>query len=141
MLRFYTMTKTEKTIFHAIGKISFDKMMFIKSLISLTLFISLLHFNTKGQGISFATSLQEVYNNSNILQISKQKSEVANSVKKGINSAWLPSVNVLGGYTWMSNDINVSQQYKSLLTPFDEYFDKNVISQGIGSLIYNFFLL
>ncbi len=138
MLRFYTMTKTEKTIFHAIGKISFDKMMFTKSLISLMLFISLLHFNTKGQGISFATSLQEVYNNSNILQISKQKSEVANSVKKGINSAWLPSVNVLGGYTWMSNDINVSQQYKSLLTPFDEYFDRNVISQGIGSLIYNF---
>ena len=93
---------------------------------------------TKSQGISFATSLQEVYTNSNMLKISEKEAENYELVKKSINSSWMPSITLLGGYTWMSNEISVSQEYKSLLTPFNEYFDKNIITQEIGNLIYNF---
>lgn len=142
MFQFYNMIKSKKSTFRAIDKRYFRnfvcKNIIRKSLICLTFFIYHSHINGQGQGISFSASLQEVYDNSNILQISEKKTEIINSLKDGINSAWWPSINILGGYTWMSNDINVSQQYKTLLAPFDEYFDRNIISQEIGKLIYNF---
>lgn len=94
--------------------------------------------HTQGQGITFAESLQQVYDSSNVLHMAEQRKAVAHTMRQSINATWYPSITAMGTYTWMSDRIEVSSEYSSLLQPFDSYFNKNIITQEIGRIIYNF---
>lgn len=94
--------------------------------------------HTIAQNISFSASLQTIYNNSNVLELSEKQYELTKSMHKYTNSLWFPRLTALGSYTLMSNDISVTQEYSSLLSPFDSYFQTNFITQEIGKIIYNF---
>ena len=90
------------------------------------------------QDISFAESLNQVYTNSDVLRIAENERAKAKSIHQSLNSSWFPTIATTGSYTWMSDKIEVTQEYKSLLEPFDNYFNKNIITQTIGNAIYNF---
>lgn len=90
------------------------------------------------QDISFSESLNQVYTNSNVLRIAENERTKAKSIHQSLNSSWFPTIATTGSYTWMSDKIEVTQEYKSLLEPFDNYFNKNIITQTIGNAIYNF---
>ena len=91
-----------------------------------------------GQDMSFAESLNQVYTNSDVLRIAENERAKAKSIHQSLNSSWFPTIAATGSYTWMSDKIEVTQEYKSLLEPFDSYFNKNIITQTIGNAIYNF---
>lgn len=91
-----------------------------------------------GQDISFAESLNQVYTNSDVLRIAENERAKAKSIHQSLNSSWFPTIAATGSYTWMSDKIEVTQEYKSLLEPFDSYFNKNIITQTIGNAVYNF---
>jgi len=88
--------------------------------------------------MSFAESLNQVYTNSDVLRIAENERAKAKSIHQSLNSSWFPTIAATGSYTWMSDKIEVTQEYKSLLEPFDSYFNKNIITQTIGNAIYNF---
>ena len=93
---------------------------------------------SSGQDISFSESLNKVYTNSDVLRIAENERAKAKSIHQSLNSSWFPTIAATGSYTWMSDKIEVTQEYKSLLEPFDSYFNKNIITQTIGNTIHNF---
>ena len=70
--------------------------------------------------------------------MAEQRKIAAHTMRQSINAAWYPSLTAMGSYTWMSDKIEVSSEYSSLLEPFNSYFNKNIITQEIGRIIYNF---
>ncbi len=94
--------------------------------------------SSNSQDVSFSESLNQVYANSNVLRIAENERAKAKAIHQSINSSWFPTIAATGSYTWMSDDIEVTEEYRSLLEPFDGYFNKNIITQAIGNAIYNF---
>lgn len=94
--------------------------------------------NVHSQGITFSESMARVYDASQSILIAEKQSERASVLRKEINAMWYPTLTATGSYTYMSNDIEVRQEYTSLLTPFNSFFDKNFITQELGNIIYNF---
>ena len=62
-----------------------------------------------------------------------------------INASWLPTITMTADYTLMSNKISVSQEYATLLKPFQEKYANeplipeilNYISNGLGDLSFD----
>ena len=99
----------------------------------------------RNNGIDFRTAADMMFVNNATIKAAEKSTLLAKRQSQLINASWLPTITMTADYTLMSNKISVSQEYASLLEPFQEkYADVplvpdiiNYISNGLGDLAFD----
>ncbi len=89
----------------------------------------------QSQGITFESSLRLLYENSEALHASEKRVALSHAERQQINSSWFPMVVATGGYTFMSNDIGVTQDYGGAIKPLQEHFASDPILNAAFSFL------
>ena len=95
--------------------------------------------------IDFRTAVDMMFENNATIKAAEKSTLLAKRQSQLINASWLPTITMTADYTMMSNKISVSQEYASLLKPFQEKYANeplipdilNYISNGLGDLSFN----
>ena len=95
--------------------------------------------------IDFRSAANMMFENNATIKAAEKSTLLAKRQSQLINASWLPTITMTADYTLMSNKISVSQEYASLLEPFQEkYADEplipeilNYISNGLGDLSFD----
>ena len=98
-----------------------------------------------GNVIDFRTAVDMILENNATIRAAEKSTLLAKRQSQLINASWLPTITMTADYTLMSNKISVSQEYATLLKPFQEkYADEplipeilNYISNGLGDLSFD----
>ena len=94
--------------------------------------------------IDFRTAVDMMLENNATIRAAEKSTLLAKRQSQLINASWLPTITMTADYTMMSNKIGVSQEYASLLEPFQEKYANtplvpeilNYISNGLGDLSF-----
>ena len=94
--------------------------------------------------IDFRTAADMMFENNSTIKAAEKNILLAKRQSQLINASWLPTITMTADYTMMSNGIGVSQEYASLLEPFQEKYANtplvpeilNYISNGLGDLSF-----
>ena len=94
--------------------------------------------------IDFRTAADMMFENNSTIKAAEKNILLAKRQSQLINASWLPTISMTADYTMMSNKIGVSQEYASLLEPFQEKYANtplvpeilNYISNGLGDLSF-----
>ena len=94
--------------------------------------------------IDFRTAVDMMLENNATIKAAEKSTLLAKRQSQLINASWLPTITMTADYTMMSNKIGVSQEYASLLEPFQEKYANtplvpeilNYISNGLGDLSF-----
>ena len=86
-----------------------------------------------------------MFENNATIKAAEKNTLLAKRQSQLINASWLPTVTMTADYTLMSNEISVSQEYASLLKPFQEQYANeplipdilNYISSSLGDLSFD----
>ena len=86
-----------------------------------------------------------MFENNATIKAAEKNTHFAKRQSQLINASWLPTVTMTADYTMMSNNISVSQEYASLLKPFQEKYANellipdilNYISDELGNLSFD----
>ena len=86
-----------------------------------------------------------MFENNATIKAAEKSTLLAKRQSQLINANWLPTITMTADYTMMSNKISVSQEYASLLKPFQEKYANeplipdilNYISNGLGDLSFD----
>ena len=95
--------------------------------------------------LDFRSAANMMFENNATIKAAEKSTLLAKRQSQLINASWLPTITMTADYTMMSNKISVSQEYASLLEPFQEkYADVplvpdiiNYISNGLGDLAFD----
>ena len=95
--------------------------------------------------LDFRSAANMMFENNATIKAAEKSTLLAKRQSQLINASWLPTITMTADYTMMSNKISVSQEYASLLKPFqEEYADEplipeilNYISNGLGDLSFD----
>ena len=110
--------------------------------ISLTFLLTL---ESRAQMLDFRSAANMMFENNATIKAAEKSTLLAKRQSQLINASWLPTITMTADYTMMSNKISVSQEYATLLKPFQEkYADEplipeilNYISNGLGDLSFD----
>lgn len=61
-----------------------------------------------------------MHDNNPALKLARGEQEVAHNQRKALLSSWFPTLNVTGGYAWMSNPVEVRQSLSRVTEPLQE---------------------
>ena len=86
-----------------------------------------------------------MFENNATIKAAEKSTLLAKRQSQLINASWLPTITMTADYTLMSNKISVSQEYATLLKPFQEEYANeplipeilNYISNGLGDLSFD----
>ena len=95
--------------------------------------------------IDFRTAVDMMFENNATIKAAEKSTLLAKRQSQLINASWLPTITMTADYTMMSNKISVSQEYATLLKPFQEKYANeplipeilNYISNGLGDLSFD----
>ena len=95
--------------------------------------------------IDFRTAANMMFENNATIKAAEKSTLLAKRQSQLINASWLPTITMTADYTMMSNKISVSQEYATLLKPFQEKYANeplipeilNYISNGLGDLSFD----
>ena len=95
--------------------------------------------------LDFRSAANMMFENNATIKAAEKSTLLAKRQSQLINASWLPTITMTADYTLMSNKISVSQEYASLLEPFQEKYAKtplvpeilNYISNGLGDLAFD----
>ena len=95
--------------------------------------------------IDFRTAADMMFENNATIKAAEKSTLLAKRQSQLINASWLPTITMTADYTMMSNKISVSQEYATLLKPFQEKYANeplipeilNYISNGLGDLSFD----
>ena len=110
--------------------------------ISLTFLLTL---ESRAQMLDFRSAANMMFENNATIKAAEKNTHFAKRQSQLINASWLPTVTMTADYTMMSNNISVSQEYASLLKPFQEKYANellipdilNYISDELGNLSFD----
>ena len=110
--------------------------------ISLTFLLTL---ESRAQMLDFRSAANMMFENNATIKAAEKSTLLAKRQSQLINANWLPTITMTADYTLMSNKISVTQEYATLLKPFQEkYADEplipeilNYISNGLGDLSFD----
>ena len=110
--------------------------------ISLTFLLTL---ESRAQMLDFRSAANMMFENNATIKAAEKSTLLAKRQSQLINASWLPTITMTADYTLMSNKISVSQEYASLLEPFQEKYANeplipeilNYISNGLGDLSFD----
>ena len=100
--------------------------------------------SVSSNAIDFRTAVDMMLENNATIKAAEKSTLLAKRQSQLINASWLPTITMTADYTMMSNGIGVSQEYASLLEPFQEKYANtplvpeilNYISNGLGDLSF-----
>ena len=95
--------------------------------------------------LDFRSAADMMFENNATIKAAEKNTLLAKRQSQLINASWLPTVTMTADYTLMSNEISVSQEYASLLKPFQEQYANeplipdilNYISSSLGDLSFD----
>ena len=95
--------------------------------------------------LDFRSAADMMFENNATIKAAEKNTLLAKRQSQLINASWLPTVTMTADYTLMSNEISVSQEYASLLQPFQEQYANeplipdilNYISSSLGDLSFD----
>ena len=95
--------------------------------------------------IDFRSAANMMFENNATIKAAEKSTLLAKRQSQLINANWLPTITMTADYTMMSNKISVSQEYATLLKPFQEKYANvplipeilNYISNGLGDLSFD----
>ena len=95
--------------------------------------------------LDFRSAANMMFENNATIKAAEKSTLLAKRQSQLINASWLPTITMTADYTLMSNKISVSQEYASLLEPFQEKYANeplipeilNYISNGLGDLSFD----
>ena len=95
--------------------------------------------------LDFRSAADMMFENNATIKAAEKNTLLAKRQSQLINASWLPTVTMTADYTMMSNEISVSQEYASLLKPFQEQYANeplipdilNYISSSLGDLSFD----
>ena len=95
--------------------------------------------------LDFRSAANMMFENNTTIKAAEKSTLLAKRQSQLINASWLPTITMTADYTMMSNKISVSQEYASLLKPFQEKYANeplipeilNYISNGLGDLSFD----
>ncbi len=95
--------------------------------------------------LDFRSATNMMFENNATIKAAEKSTLLAKRQSQLINASWLPTITMTADYTLMSNKISVSQEYASLLEPFQEKYAEtplvpeilNYISNGLGDLAFD----
>ena len=95
--------------------------------------------------LDFRSAANMMFENNATIKAAEKSTLLAKRQSQLINASWLPTITMTADYTLMSNKISVSQEYASLLEPFQEKYAEtplvpeilNYISNGLGDLAFD----
>ena len=110
--------------------------------ISLTFLLTL---ESRAQMLDFRSAANMMFENNATIKAAEKSTLRAKRQSQLINASWLPTITMTADYTLMSNKISVSQEYATLLKPFQEKYANeplipeilNYISNGLGNLSFD----
>ena len=95
--------------------------------------------------LDFRSAANMMFENNATIKAAEKSTLLAKRQSQLINASWIPTITMTADYTMMSNKISVSQEYASLLEPFQEKYANeplipeilNYISNGLGDLSFD----
>ena len=95
--------------------------------------------------LDFRSAANMMFENNATIKAAEKSTLLAKRQSQLINASWLPTITMTADYTMMSNKISVSQEYASLLKPFQEEYANeplipdilNYISNELGDLSFD----
>ena len=95
--------------------------------------------------LDFRSAADMMFENNATIKAAEKNTLLAKRQSQLINASWLPTITMTADYTMMSNKISVSQEYATLLKPFQEKYANeplipeilNYISNGLGDLSFD----
>ena len=95
--------------------------------------------------IDFRSATNMMFENNATIKAAEKSTLLAKRQSQLINASWLPTITMTADYTMMSNKISVSQEYATLLKPFQEKYANeplipeilNYISNELGDLSFD----
>ncbi len=87
--------------------------------------------------IDFRTAANMMFENNSTIKAAEKSTQLTKRQSQLINASWLPTITMTADYTLMSNKIGISQEYASLLKPFQEQYAETPIISEILNYISN----
>ena len=87
--------------------------------------------------IDFRTAADMMFENNATIKAANKNTLLAKRQSQLINASWMPTITMTADYTLMSEKISVSQKYASLLEPFQEKYDDEILIPEILNYISN----
>ena len=95
--------------------------------------------------LDFRSAANMMFENNATIKAAEKSTLLAKRQSQLINASWLPTITMTADYTLMSNKISVSQEYATLLKPFQEKYANeplipeilNYISNGLDDLSFD----
>ena len=98
----------------------------------------------RAQMLDFRSASNMMFENNSTIKAAEKNTLLAKRQSQLINTSWIPSITMTADYTLMSNKIGISQEYASILKPFQEQYANeplipdilNYISNELGDLSF-----
>ena len=87
--------------------------------------------------LDFRSAANMMFENNATIKAAEKNTHLAKRQSQLINASWFPTITMTADYTMMSNDVSVSQEYASLLKPFQEKYANELLIPDILNYISN----